>query len=292
MRTAKYTALAATLITAATVPALADGAGGRHVIGSFTIGGGAFIHESTDDPDVAGTNLVLIGSGSIAFQLEQDLLLQADIFGEQVTGGEDVDQYFGMQGIGGHLVQRVSSNVLLGVFAGYGGATVSDDGDPWSGGWFGLEGQYWCDDVTVVGQVALLDISDHNGGNDEGLQEGAYLARAIGRYFFTNDVKAEVEIAYLEADEVLDDADDGEVLEWGLSLQGRIAEEPLYGTLSFRSGYYDATTENDDADVQTFTISLTYLFGVKNLQEDDRTGTSFDTPTTHLRSAGMFSELD
>lgn len=292
MRTAKYAALATTLIATATIPAIADGPGGRHVVGSFTIGGGAFIHESTADPEAEGTNLVLSGAGSIAFPLEQDLFIQADILGEQVTGGEDVNQYFGMQGIGGHLVHRIGGAGLIGVFAGYGTATTSDNDDPWSGGWIGLEGQYWCDDATFAGQFALLDINDHNGGDDEGLHSSAYLFRGIGRYFFTNDVKAEVEIAYVEADDVLDDEDDGEVLEWGLSLQGRIAEEPLYGTLSFRSGYYDGTTEDEDADVQTFTISLTYLFGAKDLKEDDRNGTSFDTPATHLRAAGMLSELD
>ncbi|MFM9863583.1 MAG: hypothetical protein ACKVRO_08245, partial [Micropepsaceae bacterium] len=139
---------------------------------------------------------------------------------------------------------------------------------------------------------ALLDIGDHNGGDNEGLDEDALLLRAVARYFFTNDLKAEAEIAYLEASNVIDGDDDGEAFEWGVSVQSRLADAPLYGTISYRNGHYDATTEGDEGDVSTFAISFSYLFGTNSLKENDRNGASLDTPSTPLRAAGVFSELD
>lgn len=291
MRMTRHTAYVAMLLGTVATPALADGVQGKDVTGTFTVGGGMFSYESTDDPtDV--TRLALSGSGSIAIILGRELSTQIDIVGEQVTAGDaDVEQYASMQGFGGHLTYRIENTGLVGLFGGYGSGSPTDE-ETWTGGWIGVEGQFWFDNITVAGQFAWLDISDHDGGDNEGLDEGTQFWRGVGRYFFTDDTKAEFDIAYLEAENVIDGDDDGDGVEWGLSIQSRLADAPLYGTLSFRSGHYDATTETDDADVRTASISLTYLFGTNSLKENDRNGASLSTPTMPLRAAGVFSELD
>ena len=293
MQFGKHTALAAVLTAAAAMPADADGIQGKDVTGSFTVGGGMFSYESTDDnTDV--TRLTINGSASIAIMLGRELSTQFDVVGEQVTAGDPAaadEQYASMQGFGGHLTYRIQDKALVGLFGGYGSGSPTDE-ETWTGGWIGLEGQVWFDDISVAGQFAWLDISDFNGGNNEGLDQAAHLWRGIGRYFITDDTKAEFDFAFVEAKNVIDNADDGRVYDWGLSVQTRLADAPLYGSLSFRSGHYDATTEDDKADVRSVTLSLTYLFGTNSLKENDRSGASLSTPTTPLRAAGVFSELD
>lgn len=156
----------------------------------------------------------------------------------------------------------------------------------------GIEGQLWLDNVTLGVQAAILDISDHNGGDNEGLDEDAYLLRGIGRYFFATDMKAEIEIAYTEASNVIDGVHDGNAFEWAVSVQARLADAPLYGTLSYRNGNYDATTEGDESDVSTVAVSLSYLFGTNSLKDNARSGASLDTPSTPLRAAGALTQLD
>lgn len=289
MTTGLRAALAAAMIGAVATPALADGIQSKDVTGTFTVGGGYFDYETTDGDN--STDLVISGSASLAMAFGKALSAQIDVLGEQVTMGDDLDQYSSMQGIGGHLSYRMPGEGLVGVFAGYGRGSPTDE-ETWSGGWVGIEGQLWLADITLAAQAALLDISDFNGGDDEGLDEDAYLLRGVGRYFFTNDVKAEVEVAYVEASNVIDGDDDGNAFEWALSVQARLADAPLYGALSYRSGHYDATTEDDEGDVSAFAVSLSYLFGTNNLKEHDRSGASLDTPSTPLRAAGVFSELD
>jgi hypothetical protein len=289
MTTGLRTALAAAMIGAAATQALADGIQAKDVTGTFTVGGGYFDYETTDGDD--STDLVISGSASLAMAFGKSWSAQLDVLGEQVTMGDDLDQYSSMQGIGVHLSHRMPGEGLIGVFAGYGRGSPTDE-ETWSGGWVGIEGQLWLENITLAAQAALLDISDFNGGDDEGLDEDAFLLRGIGRYFFTHDVKAEVEVAYVEASNVIDGDDDGNAFEWGVSVQARLADAPLYGTLSYRNGHYDATTEDDEGDVSTVSVSLSYLFGTNSLMENDRSGASLDTPTTPLRAAGVFSELD
>lgn len=282
-------ALAATLLGAVAVPAFADGIQSKDVTGTFTVGGGYFDYETTDGDD--STDLVISGAASLAFAFGTNWSAQFDVLGEQVTAGSESDQYSSMQGVGGHISYRMPGSGAIGLFAGYGSGSPTDE-ETWSGGWVGLEGQFWLEDITLTAQAALLDISEYNGGDDEGLDDDAYLLRAVGRYFVTNDVKVEAEVAYVEASNVIDGDDDGEAFEWGLSVQTRLADAPIYGTLSYRSGNYDATTEGDDGDVSTVALSFSYLFGTNSLKENDRNGASLDTPSTPLRAAGVFSELD
>ncbi|NOT40889.1 MAG: hypothetical protein HOP13_10380 [Alphaproteobacteria bacterium] len=282
-------AFTAALLGTTAMPAFADGIQSKDVTGTFTVGGGYFDYETTDGDD--STTLSINGSASLAVALGKEWSAQFDVLGEQVTASSESDQYSGMQGVGGHISYRMPGSGLVGVFAGYGSGSPTDE-ETWSGGWVGLEGMFWLDDITLGAQAAFLDISEYNGGDDEGLDDDAYLLRGVARYFFASDVKLEAEIAYVEGSNVIDGDDDGEAFEWGLSVQARLADAPVYGALSYRSGNYDATTEGDDGDVSTVAVSFSYLFGTNSLKENDRNGAALDTPSTPLRAAGVFSELD
>ncbi len=264
-------------------------AAGPNVQGTFAFGGGILDYDTTDGDD--STDAVLTGAASLGTRFDPEWSVQIDLVGEQVTTGSDTDQYASMQGIGGHMTYRIANDGAVGFFAGYGSGNPTDE-ETWAGAWYGLEGQLFLDNVTLYAQGALLDISDH-GGEGEGFDDSAYMLRGVGRYFFTKDCKLELDVAYLEGDGVIDtDDDDGNAWEWGASVQMRIAQAPLYGTLAYRGGSYDATTENDDGDIQMVTLGLTYLLGTQDLMDNDRNGTSLDTSTTPLRAAGVFSELD
>jgi hypothetical protein len=259
------------------------------VQGTFSFGGGILDYD-TEDGD-SSADAVLTGAASLGSRFDPEWSVQIDLFGEQVTTGSDTDQYASMQGIGGHFTYRIGNDGAIGVFAGYGSGNPTDE-ETWAGAWYGLEGQLFLDNITLYGQASLLDISDH-GGEGEGFDDSAYMLRGVGRYFFTKDCKLELDVAYLEGDGVIDtDDDDGNAWEWGASVQMRIAESPLYGTLGYRGGDYDSTTEGENGEIHMVTLGLTYLLGTQNLMENDRNGMSLDTPTAPLRAAGVFSELD
>ena len=74
--------------------------------------------------------------------------------------------------------------------------------------------------------------------------------------------------------------------------QMRLFDLPVYGSLAYRAGDWDATTEGDEAETQSVMVGLTFLFGSQSLMENDRAGAGLDTPTTPFRASGIFSELD
>ena len=277
----------AVLLLGSVSPAIAGAA--PDVQASFTLGTGIFDYDSTDG-DIS-TDGIVTAAASLRKRFDA-WSAQVDFTGEWAqVNSEDYDLYDSMQGIGGHVTYNFGGAGTLGAFAGWGTGRPTDE-EAWSGAWYGLEGQYFCDDLTFYGQAAILDISDH-GGEGEGFDDNAYLFRGVVRYFVTDDTKLELELARVEGDGVIDtDDDDGEATEWGVSAQTRIAEMPLYASIAYRGGNYDATTEDDDAQVHMLTFGLSYMFGTPSLKANDRDGTSLDTPTTPLRSAGIFSELD
>jgi hypothetical protein len=276
----------AVLLLGSVSPVIAAGPG---VQGTFSVGGGLLDYDTTDGDD--STDAVLTGAASLGSRFDPQWSVQLDLVGEQVTTGSDTDQYASMQGIGGHFTYRFANDGGIGVFAGYGSGNPTDE-ETWAGAWYGVEGLLFLDNVTLIAQASILDIADH-GGEGEGFDDSAYMLRGVGRYFFTKDCKLELDLSYLQGDGVIDGSDDdGDAWEWGASVQTRIAEAPLYGTLAYRGGSYDATTEGDDGEIHMVTLGITYLLGTQDLMDNDRNGISLDTPTAPLRAAGVFSELD
>jgi hypothetical protein len=289
MQKANKLRLVATLLLGCTSTAALAAGTPSDVQATFTIGTGMFNYDSTDGANDA-SDIMLSGSGSVAVHLAPEWSLQFDVAGEQVSAGDDTDQYAGMQAVGAHATWRASGQALVGVFAGYGSGTPTDK-EVWSGGWVGVEGQYYFDNITLYGQASVLNIADH-GGEGEGFDNNAHMLRGVARYFINDDMKVEGTFALTKGDDVIDDSDNAKATEWGISLQGRLTNGPLYGSVAYRHGHYDATTEDDKADANVFSVGLSYMFGTSSLKDNDRNGVSLDTPTEVVRASGVFSELD
>lgn len=256
--------------------------------GLMTIQGGVMDYETTDGDD--SNDGVLAGNASVVLPFGEFWSAQIDILGENVlTDGDDNDQYESMAAVGGHLSWHVNDTGLIGILAGYGFGSPTDE-ETWRGGIIGLEGQAYLGQFTLYGQAALLGIGEDD--EDEGFDDSAYLLRAVARYFIHDDFKLEGEVAYIRGDNVIDDDDDGKGWEWGVMAQMRLFDLPVYGSLAYRAGDWDATTEGDEAETQSVMVGLTFLFGSQSLMENDRAGAGLDTPTTPFRASGVFSELD
>jgi hypothetical protein len=292
--------LIAALLGTTSVPALAEGGiESGQVRGSFTIGTGYLGYEGGGEGDTADTgNVNIAGGGSAAVFFSQNWVGQIDLVGEQVVLPGDIGdaQYAGAQGAAIHVVRRWPGTGLIGVFGGYGeGRTVDDDtgsDNILSGGWIGIEGVLWLDQFTLGGQLASLDISDHD-GNDYGLVRDAYLGRMFGRYFFGDDVMAGLDLAWAQGDDPFDCVScygDAETFEWTATVQARLADAPIYGGLMYRDGNYKLT-EDSKADTSTLMVSLSFLFGANSLKENDRNGVMVDTSTAPLRGAGAVFEI-
>jgi hypothetical protein len=297
-KTLRYTAYVALLMGSTGIAFANGGVQTNQVRGQFTIGGGFLGFESGDSDQESG-DLVIAGSGSAAVFFSPNWVGQIDLVGEQVVlpGDIDAEQYAGAQGAAIHIARRWPGTGLVGVFGGYGDGRIADDStgsdDIFSGGWIGIEGVLWLDQFTVGGQLASLDISDHD-GEDIGLVNSAHLGRIFGRYFFGEDVMAGLDLTWVEGDDPIEEYSsgygDGEIFEWTASVKARLADAPIYGGLSYRDGNYKLT-EDDKSDTSTFMVELTFLFGANSLKENDRNGVMVDTSTTPLRGAAALWEL-
>ena len=282
--TLRYSAYIALLLGGTSI-ALADGGrGGSDTVGQFTIGGGVLGYKNTDDSSDTMNDLVINGSAAVAVRLAPTWSVQFDVVGEQVAAGHDIEdeQYHTAQAVGGHLTWRKPGTGSVGVFTGFGSGTSSWD-DVQYGGWIGLEGQLFFNDVTLYGQAAIIDISDYD---DDGLTDSASMIRGVGRYFFSNDLKVEVELARIDSDDVDGSSYEGEATEWGILLQGRLADAPIYGTVAYRGGNYEVV-DDDEGDVSMFTVGVTFMFGAESLKANDRDGTSLDTSLMPARAAAI-----
>ena len=256
--------------------------------GLLTIQGGVMDYETSDGDD--SNDGILAGNASVVLPFGDFWSAQIDILGENVlTDGDDNDQYESMAAVGGHLSWHMGDSGLIGILAGYGFGSPTDE-ETWRGGIVGIEGQAYFNQFTLYGQAALLGIGEDD--EDEGFDDSAFLLRAVARYFVHEDFKLEGEVAYIRGDNVIDDDDDGKGWEWGVMAQMRLFDLPVYGSLAYRAGDWDATTEGDDANTQSVMVGLTFLFGSQSLMENDRAGAGLDTPTTPFRASGVFSELD
>jgi hypothetical protein len=287
-KTLRYSAYVAFLMSSTSVAVAA----GSDTTGQFTIGGGILGYESTQSG--ADTNdLVINGSASVGVKLAPAWSAQFDVAGEQVAAGHDIDedQYHTSQAVGGHLTWRKPGTGTVGIFTGFGSSSNTDH-DVTYGSWIGLEGQLFFNDVTIYGQAALLNISD---GNNDGLVDSASMVRGVGRYFFSKDMKVEVELARIEADDIFgggEGSGDGEATEWAVSLQGRLADAPIYGTVAYRGGEYEEGGEGEQADLNSLIVGITFMFGTESLKQNDRDGTSLDTSLMPARATTIIDEIN
>ena len=122
------------------------------------------------------------------------------------------------------------------------------------------------------------------------MKSSAYLVRGVVRYFFNDNCKVEGELARVDGDD-FDGSGSAEGTEWGLSVQGRLTDGPVYGTLAYRGGNYEEVSF-DEADIRMLTLSVSLLFGPDSLRSNDQNGVSLDTSLMPMRAAGVFIAID
>lgn len=246
--------------------------------------------ESTDEIDDQ-TYPFLAGAGAISIPVLDALSVQADLSGEyNFTSSSEHDNLTGDLLMGGHASWRNPDVGLLGLFGGYGRGwnEDTDKQDESSLGWLGVEGQAYFGPATLYLQTAYVN------GEIENTEENynpAFLLRAVGRYFPTDDQRVELELSYTRADEVIDDSDDMWGIGWGIRYDRRLIGG-LHAFASYRGASYDTTTEGEELIEHIPSIGLTFLFGAESLMANDRRGATLDQPRIAMRTTNWAQPLD
>ncbi|MGE0006293.1 MAG: hypothetical protein AB7S92_11940 [Parvibaculaceae bacterium] len=245
------------------------------------------------EPDVnGGTELTFAGHGHVSIPFGDSFSAQLDGQGEfyDRSGDDDARNAYVA---GAHLSWRDPQAGLFGVF---GGAGSADDGEADSDGddisfLAGVEGQLYLDQLTLYVQGGWADFQMDD--DDEGFTD-AWFARGVARYFFTEDVLVQAEVAYGETAQYVDGDSKGEVWNWGILAKTRLSDSvPLYGTLEYRGGHYEETEDDAEAvEEHAFLIGVDFAFGAQTLWENDRRGATLDTPMLPARAASWTGSVD
>jgi len=98
---------------------------------------------------------------------------------------------------------------------------------------------------------------------------------------------------YGEANDYVDDSDDGEFWNWGVKAKFKLWDDmPFYATLDYQGGYYDATTEDDTVETHALLAGISFQFGPATLKDNDRYGATLDMPLLPSRAASIEETLD
>ncbi len=222
-------------------------------------------------------NLPLIGGASAQVDLQSEI---------HEEGGEDSPE--GAHMVTGHLSWR-NDLFLVGAFAGGGQAANTESNDNTTGFAVGGEAQAYLGDFTLYSQAGYGHFQVDEG---EGFHEGWFVGLE-GRYFFREDYGFKGGFAYGETDEFLDGDDKGEIWNWDAEVFGRVTQRyPIYGTLAYQGGRYDATSDNNEGDDHRIIFGARFLFGAKTAKENDRRGATLSGPMLPARTASWTESLD
>ena len=162
--TLRYSAYVALLLGSTSI-ALADGGRGSDVSGMFTVGGGLASFKSTDDAD--SNDLMLGGAAAVAVRLAKEWSFQIDLVGEQIAVSHDdvgfavSERASGRRALDLAQTRNRQCRPLRRLWHRNRSVRRRDDGVQ-SGEFLGLEGQLFFNDITLYGQAATLDISEHS----------------------------------------------------------------------------------------------------------------------------------
>ncbi len=243
--------------------------------------------ESGDDS--SSTTLQVNGEGFLSIPVLDMLSVQLDAQGEFYDDNSGSEPSTMASVLGGHVSWRDPQVGLIGAFAGLALAADDGDGNTADGFIVGGEGQYYIDNLTLYAQAGYANIKTDEG---EGFRNG-WFVRGAGRYYFSDDFLLQADVSYGEANNYIDNHDDGEFWNWGAEAKFRLLDDvPLYGTLAYQGGYYDATTEHDTAETHAVLAGVSFLFGATTLKENDRYGATLDMPLLPSRAASLEEDLD
>jgi len=190
-----------------------------------------------------------------------------------------------------HASYRQDGLGLIGAFYTDGEAKVKNVGpSDENGSLYGLEAQYYLDDsITLYGQFGRGEIEGDDG---EGFKNGKFY-RGVARYFPTDDILLELDLAKARTPSYIDSNDKGRFK--SLQIKGEMkltADYPLYGYASYRLTKYDSTTEGDNLDDEVLMLGFNYRFGSSSLKHNDRYGATLDAPLTPFRATSFMEALD
>jgi len=225
------------------------------------------------------------GDAHVNAWLSRDTSIQLDAQGHGTTsidqGGYSYYDWDGHTGgiFGAHFSWRDPQSHLFGVFGGFSGQNNLGYDGSMTHGIVGVEGQYYCDNATIYGQVGYIPLMSDS---DEYEPKGIWFLRGVGRYFFTDNDRLQADLSY-GGSELKGDYDT-DARYWNLSLawQHRYSDSPFSTTIAYTgfwgsSDGYSGIIDND-AEEHAITASFNIHFGTGSLKQADREGETLDMP--------------
>jgi hypothetical protein len=298
MRMARLIAVAAGAVLIGVSGAIAgDGYGDKLIFGSvssLSLGN----RDVSSSDEGSGQTLELNSTSAYNIPIWKSFSMQIDSFSEYYYSANDHTDPLRTNALGLHLSYRNPNKGLIGVFGGYAWTKVRDahGASEFQTSIFGAEAQLYHGNWTFYVQGGVADVKEDD-PETEGFNKG-WFVRGVTRYFFTPDSKLEAEVSFAQADPYLDGggpgANSGEFLSWGVSLDHKlfnVFSVPVYGTVAYRGGYYDAVGE-DHATEHVVKAGIKVLFGARDLKHNDRYGATLDLPTLPIRANHLTENLD
>lgn len=169
-----------------------------------------------------------------------------------------------------HIYWRDPSAFAVGAFASING--LSGNGEHFANHFrVGPQFQVYSDSITFYGQ-AWYGLEQDVGGGDEMTEFGA---RALVRYYPTDNIRLDAELAYLDVNNSWIDAAG---LIGGLQANYRFANNPwtVFGRFQIDHPMQDAEFVGD---LHRFNVGLRYSFGSSSIKGEDRIGAAMEAPT-------------
>lgn len=272
----KVRAIALTTSALVAVAALAAPASAGEYTGKINLGAGYTWdnYDGGEGDDFDNNFSAINGSGSVNIPYNDVVNLQLDIFSaaSMDNQGEGDENYYGGSGLGVHLNYRDAQGAL-GVFGTLGRANdgATEDGDHVVFA-AGLEGQWFCNEWTLRGQVGLLDSDD----NSELIQDAGFIDLGAD-YYASSKLKLSGSVGYMDgATSGTDDADDVTHWNWVLGAEYLFGKSvPVSTYLEYRG----QTTELSDGggtyteiDTHAVNVGVRFYFGGSDLMKADRSG--------------------
>lgn len=239
----------------AVAPASAKG-----MMGDVSLG---YEHTWFDEDGFSDEYPSILGSGRVNLPYSDTVNIQLD-----VVGRASMDQFFGNKaghfGIGGHINHRDDQG-LLGVFAGVGRVENFFASPVFVAG---IDGQYYCNQWTLLGQLGYLD------SDDGGLLNNAGFVQLGGNYYASKVLKLAGSLAYISGDAFGDNAE-----QWGWTLGVHYwfgKSIPVSGFVEYRGRTVDV--DGFDFDENAVNFGVTFHFGGDGFQDADRNGASTNLP--------------
>ena len=230
--------------------------------------------------------------GRWSFPLGNSFSLQLDAEYERNWNMHDQShQVAKVPSLGLHASYRDPSRFLLGAFGGHTGTEVDANSGSHrtKGPFYGVEGQFYVNRVTVYGQVGKAKINNYNSGDNE--FKGRFETIA-GRFFPTDDSMIQIAYGHGHTNNFEDKGDWGTAKEYSVLGTMRVTQSmPLYGFVKYKHGKYIANTEDVGKD-KALMIGVSWLFGAPSLLAQDRRGATLSTPMLPGRAAGWSQALD